>query len=102
MTGPNIEIPKLICAGLHPKNFSRLLRTLVSSKDKPPPPNSTGHSGVHQPFETIASNHNLESALGNLISEEAHTCSETGIGVLIDGGQLFSIQASTSIAKLSN
>ena len=57
---------------------------------------------MHHPFDTIASNQILESAVGNLISEEAQTCSETGIGVLMDLGQFSSIQASTSVAKLSN
>ena len=102
ITGPNIEMPKLIWGGLHPKNFRRLRKIFASSKDNPPPPYSTGHSGVHHPFDTIASNQILESAVGNLISEEAHTCSETGIGVLMDLGQFSSIQASTSFSKASN
>ena len=95
-------MPKLICAGRQPKNLRRLFKIFDSSNDNPPPPYSTGHSGVHQPFDTIASNHTLESLEGNSILEEAHTCSLTGIGVLMDCGQLSSIHASTSFVKLIN
>ena len=48
---------------------------------------------------TIELNHFLESSEGKLILEEAHTCSETGIGLRMDSGQFSSIQASTSLEK---
>ncbi len=72
---------------------SSSFKIFISSSLRPAPPYSWGQSGVQNPLAVIALNQSSASLLGKEIFEDAQTCSEFGMGVLMEGGQFSSSQA---------
>jgi hypothetical protein len=95
-------MPKLNSAGRHFMRDISSLSTAACSRDKPPPPYSRGQVGTVQPRAAMRSSHSLLSGFLYTALRPPQIRSSSGMGVRIDGGQLSSSQARTSVRKVSS